>query len=118
MKTLLAWICIPLTLCSFYLGWSFGWDNRASQDQHPGAEELKITIHNLESNPSTLSPQLKEYLKARSYALLIDGVRAGWVDGAVDHGPIDRELLGDLMVVKGPSSDEELYRLAMDAAKD
>jgi hypothetical protein len=35
----------------------------------------------------------------------------------VDYGPIDRNVLGPISVVKGPESDEDLYRLAMDAAR-
>lgn len=76
---------------------------------------MKITIHNLEHS-SGMSPQLKEYLKGRAYTLLIGGIRNDWVNNRVDYGPIDRKILGPVSIVKGPDSDEDLYRLAMETA--
>lgn len=102
---------------SSFLAFQAGKRVEGQNKQHPGAEELKLTAANLERNSLDMSPQLREYLKARSYTLLAGGIRKGWVDGyRVDYGPIDRKVLGDLIIVKGPESDEDLYRLAMEAA--
>jgi hypothetical protein len=86
-------------------------------DQHPGAEELKLSVHNLKNLDKESSPQLREYLKGRIYALVAGGIRKEWVDGDVDFGPLDRKTLGTLVVVKGPESDEELYRMAMSSTE-
>ena len=112
MKSVLAWMFLPCLALAFYCGAKIGDEVK----QHPGAEELKLTVHNLEAHSSEMSPQLREYLKARSYTLLIGGIRSGWVNDRVDYGPIDRKILGPVAVVKGAESDDDLYRLAMDAA--
>lgn len=112
MKSVLTWIFLPCVALAFYCGTQL----RDEVGQHPGAEELKLTIGNLERASPEMSPQLREYLKARSYTLLIGGIRSEWVDSKVDYGPIDREILGSVNVVKGPESDEDLYRLAMEKA--
>ena len=82
-------------------------------NQHPGAEELKLAVWNLENSNQDVSPQLREYLKGRIYSLVAYGIRDGWVDGRVDYGRIDRKVLGEISVVKGGESDDELYEAAM-----
>jgi len=83
----------------------------------PGEQELKLVVHNLRNLDAQDSPQLREYLKGRVYALVTYGNRSAWVDDKIDYGPIDRKLLRNLSVVKGPDSDEDLYRMAMDATQ-
>lgn len=112
MKSILAWIFFPCVALALYCGTQL--ENEVKQ--HPGAEELKLSILNLERATPDMSPQLREYLKARSYTLLAQGIRSEWVDRQVDYGPIDREVLGSVNVVKGPGSDLDLYCLAMEAA--
>lgn len=113
MKSALAWLFIPCLVVAFYFGLRTG--DRVNQ--HPGAEELKLAIFNLEKHSTEMSPQLREYLKGRAYTLVIGGIRSEWIDGRVDYGPIERKVLGPVSVVKGPESDEDLYRLAMDAVR-
>jgi hypothetical protein len=112
MKSVLAWIFLPCVVLAFYIGNRLG----SEAKQHPAAEELKLTAHNLERASDGMSPQLREYLKGRAYSLLIGGVRSDWVNDKIDYGPIDRSVLGAVSVVKGPESDQDLYRLAMEAA--
>lgn len=85
-------------------------------NQHPGAEELKLAVWNLEHSKQDVSPQLREYLKGRIYTLVAYGIRDGWVDGRIDYGRIDRKALGEISVVKGGESDDELYEAAMKIA--
>ena len=113
MKSALAWLFLPCVAAAFYFGLRIG----GRVNQHPGAEELNLTVFNLEKHSTYMTPQLREYLKGRAYTLLNVRIRGGWVDGRVDYGPIDRNVLGPISVVKGPESDEDLYRLAMDAAR-
>lgn len=86
-------------------------------DYQPGVEELRLSVHNLKNLSAQDSPQLREYFKGRVYALVSEGNRREWVDDKIDYGPIDRKLLWNLSVVKGPDSDEDLYRMAMAAAQ-
>jgi hypothetical protein len=113
MKSVLAWLFLPCVAIAFYVGLRFG----DEANQHPGAEELKLTAFNLEKHSSDITPQLREYLKGRLYTLLISGIRDDWVDGRVDYGPIDSNVLRRISVVKGPESYADLYRLAMEAAR-
>jgi hypothetical protein len=84
--------------------------------QHPGAEELKLAVLNLQHKDQDVSPQLREYLKGRIYTLLAYGIKDEWVDGRIDYGRIDRRILGDISVVKGGENDDELYEAAMKIA--
>jgi hypothetical protein len=111
MKSILVWL-LPSVILAFYFGMQVG----GRKTQHDGATELKLAAFNLEKNSSEMSPQLREYLKGRAYALLMTGIRSEWVDDRVDFGKIDRKILGPISVVKGPESDEDLYRMAMEAA--
>jgi len=112
MKSVLAWLFLPFVVLAFCVGNRLGSETR----QHPGAEELKLAASNLEKYSDEMSPQLREYLKGRAYTLIAGGIRSGWVNDNVDYGPIDRSVLGSISVVKGPESDEDLYRFAMAAA--
>jgi len=113
MKSVLAWLFIPCVWAAFHIGMRIG----GRVNQRPGAEELKFAVLNLEQHSSEMSPQLREYLKARAYTLLIGGIRSEWVDGRVDYGPVDSKVLGPIIAVKGPESNDDIYRLAMDVAR-
>jgi len=84
--------------------------------QNPGADELKLAVLNLKHKDQDVSPQLREYLKGRIYTLVAYGIKDEWVDGRIDYGRIDRKVLGNVSVVKGGESDDELYEVAMKIA--
>lgn len=110
MKLILSLVFIPCLVCMFFFGKYFG---NCNEQQHYAAAELRLIVSNLENSSGVISPQLREFLKGRLYVLLIKGVRSDWVQSSVDYGPIDREILGPIKIVKGGTSDEDLYRLAM-----
>ena len=116
MKRLGAWIFVGGMVVGCLVG-SIVTTKLASYSYQPGAEELKLSVHNLRNLDAQDSPQLREYFKGRVYALVSAGNRPQWVDDKIDYGPIDRKLLRGLSVVKGPDSDEDLYRNAMASAQ-
>jgi len=116
MKRLGGWIFAAGTIVGCIVGFMVA-TKLAKHDNQPGSSELKLSVHNLKNLDDQDSPQLREYLKGRIYTLVSEGNRSEWVNDKIDYGPIDRKVLRDLVVVKGPDSDEDLYRMAMAAAQ-
>lgn len=103
---LILFLCLPV---AYWLG-----DRHDGEKfQRLGSEELKVSVSNLTDSSGKLDPQLREYLKARVYALLDSGVRREWVNGKVDFGPIDWSVLEGIRVIKDSASVDSLYESAM-----
>lgn len=116
MKRLAAWIFAGGMIVGCVIGAVVA-TKLAKHDYQPGEQELKLSVHNLKNLGAQDSPQLREYFKGRIYALVSEGNRSGWVNDKIDYGSIDRKVLRDLVVVKGPDSDVDLYHSAIAAAQ-
>ena len=79
-------------------------------------KEAKICLINLEGDdPKHLSPQLREYLKARLYSNASDHINKGWFAGRkLDYGPVNLDILGNVYAIKNASDPNDLYESAME----
>ena len=85
-------------------------------DRHALAE-LKLTQVQLSRYSTTMSPQLREYLKCRLYLNVCEvRKRTDFFKGSraeVDFGPVDLTILDGVSAIKGPESPGDLYRNAL-----
>jgi hypothetical protein len=75
-------------------------------------EETRLLHDNLLA--PNVAPQAREYFKARFYVNMALWIPRGYYpEFRVDHGPVDDKLLGELVTIKGPESNADVYYLAM-----
>ena len=89
--------------------WSFG---LFSTRYHP-IEETKLCYVALKDQSANLSPQTREYLKARYYWNAAVWISPSWMAGLrADFGPVDDSVLAGLDPYKDASSSAEVYEQA------
>ena len=104
---------LPGLLTGVLLGvagcWLFGW---FSQRYHC-VEETILCEHMLTEDGLQLTPQTREYLKARYYWNAAHWVSPSWMSGMdQDFGPVDDKLLGGMRPYKEPADSVEVYQSA------
>jgi hypothetical protein len=84
------------------LGFFLGWRQAAFQI---ALQENKVATWNLKFNGTNLTPQLREYLKARVYCNVYTYYpsKHGYLlEKDWDYGKVDRDVLGQVTVFKDP----------------
>lgn len=100
--------------CGVGIGWILCWRTIKSNQPYQPIEEAKICYTNLEQDPQSQSPQLREYLKARLYSASANYISEGWLDGwQIDFGPVDDSVLGGVYAIKNASETREVYEAAL-----
>lgn len=100
--------------CGVGAGWFLCWRTIKSNQPYQPIEEAKICYINLDQDQQSLSPQLREYLKARLYSAASHYITEGWLDGwQIDFGPVDDSVLGGVVAIKNASETREVYEAAL-----
>ncbi len=90
------------------------WYVAGARDFFHALEESRMAQLALVIEKKTLTPQLREYLKGRLYWNAVVWIPRGWFSGMdIDHGPIDEETLGTIVIAKDGTSPDYVYRAAM-----
>lgn len=97
--------------CGVAAGWILCWTTIKRNQPYQPIEEAKICYVNLEQDPRSLSPQLREYLKARLYSVSANYINEGWLDGY--FGPVDDSVLASAHAIKNASETREVYEAAI-----
>ncbi len=96
------------------IGWSVCWLQIRENQEYQAIEEAKLCYLNLEKHSSEMSPQLREYLKARLYSAAANYINEGWLDGwNINFGPVDDKVLSPIYAIKNASDTEETYKAAL-----
>src|SRR5271155_3018402 len=69
-------------------------------------QENKVAVDNLRMSPTNLTPQLREYLKARIYCnvyTFYPNETAFLTQTDWDFGPVDKNVLGRIFVFRDPN---------------
>jgi hypothetical protein len=109
-KVLLAMLLTIFTslIIGFYSGLRLGIDNI---NQSHRLMTAKLASYNLEN--SSLTPQMREYLKVLLYSSLTDLDNGDLSDHKIDYGPINRDALMGVNATKEPVDEIQVYKNAM-----
>jgi hypothetical protein len=101
-------------ICGGAMGWSVCWLQTRENQEYQPIEEAKLCYLNLENYSADMSPQLREYLKARLYSAAAYYVNEGWLDGwDIDFGPVDDKVLQPIYAIKNSSYTKDIYNAAL-----
>jgi len=98
----------------FVVGYGLSWKTHKPRQPYQPVEEAKICYHNLVEHRDTMSPQLREFLKARLYSTAASYIDEGWLDGwTIDFGPVDDSILSPIYSIKNASETNNVYQSAL-----
>jgi len=107
MKRIAIWgLVLGAVLAAYVRGYLWGmWDGIGKH----AIEEAKICCANLDFYTNGMSPQAREYMKARLYWNSAQHIPAKDFAFERDYGPIDLTVLGTLLAAKDPTASYATY---------